>query len=141
MPTDWLWGLIGGVLIGLAASAYLLINGRIMGVSGIMGGLIDRTGWTTWRERSAFLAGCFVLPALFVPAIWPSATHLTTNIPVIIIAGLLVGIGTRLANGCTSGHGVCGISRLSPRGIVATICYVLAGAVTLSVLRHLLGLI
>ncbi len=141
MSIDWLWGLIGGLIIGGSASFFLLVNGRIMGVSGIVGGLVDRTGWKDWPERAAFLGGTFALPALVVPQLWPTTTHLTSNLAVIIAGGLLVGIGTRLANGCTSGHGVCGISRLSLRGIVATVFYVLAGGIMLAVMRHLLGVI
>lgn len=141
MPIDWLWGLIGGLIIGGSAAFFLLVNGQIMGVSGILGGLVDRTGWKTWPERAAFLVGTLALPALLVPRLWPTTTHLTGNLAVIVGGGLLVGIGTRLAKGCTSGHGVCGISRLSLRGIVATVFYVLAGGVMLAVMRHLLGVI
>ncbi len=141
MPTDWLFGLAGGLLIGLAATFFLLVNGRIMGVSGILGGLVDRTGWTDWAERAAFLLGTLALPALIVPRFWDVQTHLTTNAAVIVAGGLLVGVGTRLANGCTSGHGVCGISRLSLRGIVATVFYVLAGGLMLALMRHVWGLI
>ncbi len=141
MPTDWLLGLAGGLLIGLAATFFLLVNGRIMGVSGILGGLVDRTGWTDWAERAAFLLGTLALPALIVPRFWDVQTRLTTNAAVIVAGGLLVGVGTRLANGCTSGHGVCGISRLSLRGIVATVFYVLAGGLMLALMRHVWGLI
>lgn len=141
MPIDWLWGLIGGLIIGASAAFFLLLNGRIMGVSGILGGLVDRTGWKDWPERVAFLLGTLALPALLVPRLWAGETHLTGNLAVIVGGGLLVGIGTRLANGCTSGHGVCGISRLSLRGIVATVFYILAGGVMLAVMRHLLGVI
>ncbi len=141
MPTDWLLGLAGGLLIGLAGTFFLLVNGRIMGVSGILGGLVDRTGWTDWAERAAFLLGTLALPALIVPRFWDVQTHLTTNAAVIVAGGLLVGVGTRLANGCTSGHGVCGISRLSLRGIVATVFYVLAGGLMLALMRHVWGLI
>src|SRR6056297_1540150 len=118
MEQDWLWGLAGGLLIGLGAAVYLLGNGRIMGASGIIGGLVDRSGWSSWAERLTFLAGVFLLPLLLAPILErEAATHLTGNMPVVIAAGVLVGVGTRIANGCTSGHGVCGISRLSPRGI------------------------
>lgn len=141
MPIDWLFGLIGGLIIGLSAAFFLLMNGQIMGVSGILGGLVDRTGWKTWAERLAFLLGTLLLPALIVPRLWDTQTHLTGNWLVIVAGGLLVGVGTRLANGCTSGHGVCGISRLSLRGIVATVFYVLAGGVMLALMRHVWGLI
>ena len=91
---DWIWGFVGGLLIGLGGAVYLLVNGRVMGASGIVGGLVDG-----------------------------------------------VGIGTRLANGCTSGHGVCGISRLSLRGITATVFYIGAGGITMVLFRHVLGVI
>ncbi|GHH02023.1 YeeE/YedE family protein [Pseudodonghicola xiamenensis] len=142
METDWIWGLVGGLLIGLGGAVYLLGNGRIMGASGIIGGLVDGSGWSTLWERLAFLAGVILMPLL----LWPLynveiSTHLTSNWWVIIGAGLLVGVGTRIANGCTSGHGVCGISRLSLRGIVATVFYILAGGLTLALFRHVLGVI
>lgn len=140
MNPDWIWGFCGGLMIGLAAAAYLLFNGRIMGASGIIGGLLDRSGWETWAERLAFLAGLVLLP-WGLGRLTGAQTHLTGNWAWVILGGLLVGLGTRLANGCTSGHGVCGISRLSLRGIVATVFYVLAGGITMAVLRHLLGVL
>ena len=141
MQTDWIMGLLGGGLIGTAAAMFLLINGRIMGASGLLGGLVDGTGRGNLVERAAFIAGLVILPALLALSIFPTETKLTGNIAVVIIAGLLVGIGTRLANGCTSGHGVCGISRLSLRGIVATVFYLLAGGVSIILFKHMLGLI
>lgn len=139
MPMDWIWGLVGGLMIGSAAAFYLLVNGRVMGASGIIGGLVDRTGWATWAERAAFIAGLAIVPMLIKPIYnVPVMTNITSNIPAVILAGLLVGIGTRLANGCTSGHGVCGISRLSIRGIAATIFYLVAGGLAVIVFRHLL---
>lgn len=140
MNIDWIWGLIGGLLIGCAGAVYLLGNGRIMGASGILGGMVDGSARTAWLERSAFLAGLIAVPALLqllgTPAV---ATNLTSNIALVVVAGLLVGLGTRIGNGCTSGHGVCGISRLSPRGIAATLIYIAAGAVMVVVLRSLMG--
>ena len=142
METDWIWGLVGGVLIGTGGAVYLLGNGRIMGASGILGGLVDGSGWKTAGERIAFLVGVVVMPLI----LWPLYnvgidTHMTKDIWVILSAGLLVGIGTRIANGCTSGHGVCGISRLSLRGIVATVFYILAGGLMLVLFRHVLEVI
>ena len=139
MVTDWLWGLLGGLMIGSAAAVYLLFNGRIMGASGVIGGLIDGTDRAILAERLAFLAGLIVLPLLMAQAGVTADTNLTGNFAVIVAAGLLVGLGTRLANGCTSGHGVCGISRLSLRGIVATVFYVLAGGLVMALFRHVLG--
>ncbi|MCE8509921.1 YeeE/YedE family protein [Ruegeria pomeroyi] len=142
METDWIWGLVGGLLIGTGGAVYLLGNGRIMGASGILGGLIDGTGRSNWVERAVFLFGVVVAPLV----LWPLYsveidTHVTSDIWVIVAAGLLVGVGTRIANGCTSGHGVCGISRFSLRGIVATVFYILAGGLTLAIFRHVLGVI
>jgi uncharacterized protein len=138
---DWLWGLAGGLLIGTAAALYLLVNGRIMGASGIIGGLVDGSGRATAAERIAFLVGLIGLPFLGAMVMGPVDTNITDNPAVIIAAGLLVGVGTRLANGCTSGHGVCGISRFSLRGIVATVFYLLAGGLVMVTFRHLLGVI
>jgi len=138
---DWIFGFAGGLMIGLGAVIFLLMNGRIMGASGILGGLVDGTELRNFAEKSSFIAGLvgvpFVLTFLWVrPDI-----HLTTNLWILVSGGILVGLGTRLANGCTSGHGVCGISRLSPRGIVATLVYLLAGGVAMVFLRNILGVI
>ncbi|WP_322891303.1 MULTISPECIES: YeeE/YedE family protein [unclassified Yoonia] len=141
MQQDWIMGLIGGGLIGMAGALFLLVNGRVMGASGIIGGLVDGSGRSDWQERAAMLAGLVLVPAIAAAAIGGSETHLTGNWIVIIAAGLLVGIGTRLANGCTSGHGVCGISRLSLRGIVATAFYIGAGGLTMVLFKHVLGVI
>jgi hypothetical protein len=136
----WVWGLLGGLMIGSAGALFLLANGRVMGASGIIGGLVDGSGRANAGERAAFLAGLVGAPGLI--ALWTApATHLTGNLAVIVVAGLCVGVGTRLANGCTSGHGVCGISRLSPRGIVATLCYIGAGVATVALFRHVWGVI
>jgi uncharacterized membrane protein YedE/YeeE len=141
MQTDWIMGLIGGGLIGTAAALFLLVNGRIMGASGIIGGLVDKSGRHAWQERSALIAGLVIVPALMTMIAGTRPTYLTDNLLLVIIAGLFVGFGTRVANGCTSGHGVCGISRLSLRGIVATVFYIGAGGLTVVVFKHILGLI
>ncbi len=141
MEQDWIMGLIGGSLIGLAGATYLLGNGRIMGASGIVGGLIDGSARAAWKERAVFLAALVLVPLLLASFFGGSETHVTQNPVLLILAGLLVGVGTRIANGCTSGHGVCGISRLSPRGIVATLIYIGAGALTIALLRHALGVL
>lgn len=142
MEQDWLWGLAGGGLIGLAGAVYLLVNGRVMGASGIIGGLADGSAkGETAQERLAFVAGLLLVPALIVLLTGEANTHAGGPIGVYIVAGLLVGVGTRLANGCTSGHEVCGISRLSLRGIVATVFYILAGGIAMVLFRHVLGVI
>jgi uncharacterized membrane protein YedE/YeeE len=138
---DWVWGLIGGLLIGTGGAVYLLGNGRIMGASGIIGGLVDRTGWDTKWERIVFLLGVAALPVILMPFYRDVDTKVTDNLWVLLAAGLLVGIGTRIANGCTSGHGGCGISRLSVRGMAATVFYILAGGVGVIIFRHVLGVI
>jgi len=140
MQMEWIFGLLGGLLIGTAGAVFLLVNGRIMGASGIIGGLVDRSGWSSWAERAAFIAGLALVPALMLP-LWsaPVTTNITPNLGAVVLAGLLVGVGTRLANGCTSGHGVCGISRFSLRGMVATVFYILAGGLSVVVFKHLIG--
>ena len=139
IPVDWIYGLVGGLMIGCAGAIYLLVNGRVMGASGILGGLIDGTSRNL--EKLAFVAGLLGVPAIMVITMGGATTNATASIPVLVIAGLLVGFGTRMANGCTSGHGVCGISRLSVRGIAATCAFLAAGAIAMFVLRHLLGAI
>lgn len=143
MEMDWVYGLLGGLLIGLGGAVFLLANGRIMGASGIVGGLVDGTGRAgqVGQERLVFIAGLVGVPALMMLLGGTSETNVTSNVAVLIAAGLLVGVGTRIANGCTSGHGVCGISRFSVRGIVATLIYIGAGAVTVAFFRHALGVI
>lgn len=130
MPIDWIWGLLGGLMIGCGGAVFLLGSGRIMGASGLLGGLIDRTAGGTTVERLCFFAGVIGLPFLLTMVGMSAQTNVTPDWFLLIGAGLLVGLGTRIGNGCTSGHGVCGISRLSPRGIVATLVYIGAGVLT-----------
>ena len=141
MEQDWIMGLLGGLIIGLAGAVYLLGNGRIMGASGIIGGLVDGSGRNSWLERVVFIAAVFAAPIVLMPLYAGVDTHITQNIWVVVIAGLLVGVGTRMANGCTSGHGVCGMSRLSFRGIMSTVFYILAGGITMVFFRHILEVI
>jgi len=145
MQADWLWGFFGGTLIGIAAAAYLIVNGRIMGASGMVAAVATGADFRKGRypafENLAFLAGLVGVPGLVWLATGQPQTHLTANPVLLIAAGLAVGAGTRMANGCTSGHGVCGMSRLSLRGIVATVFYLLAGGLTLVVFRHVLGVL
>ena len=142
IETSYIHGLIGGLVIGLAGALYLLGNGRIMGASGILGGLVDGSARSEWQERALFVLGLIIAPWMVIEHLNLSpSTNITNNPGVVIAAGLLVGIGTRIANGCTSGHGVCGISRLSLRGIVATVFYLVAGGVGVVIFRHWLGVI
>ncbi|MEP2784954.1 MAG: YeeE/YedE thiosulfate transporter family protein [Pseudoruegeria sp.] len=141
MQIDWIYGLIGGGLIGTGAAVFLLLNGRIMGASGILGSLADGSSKGQAAENIYFLAGLILIPALLALFFGPIETHITSNLIVLVGAGLLVGIGTRLANGCTSGHGVCGISRMSLRGIVATVFYIGAGGLTVVLFKHVWGVI
>lgn len=141
MQPDWIMGLLGGLLIGTAGAIMLLGNGKIMGASGIIGGLVDGSGRSDRFDRILFLAGVVLLPVVLMRFVGTPDTHVTGNLAVLVTAGLLVGLGTRIANGCTSGHGVCGISRLSLRGIVATVFYILAGGLTVVLFRHILGVI
>ena len=129
---------VGGVLIGCAVAMLLLLSGRIAGVSGIAGGLFrPQRGDVAWRV--AFIVGLVISPAIYALAIAAPVIRIDATYPTLIVAGLLVGFGTRYGSGCTSGHGVCGISRLSPRSIVATIVFMLAGFATVFVVRHLVG--
>ncbi|MBT8458585.1 MAG: YeeE/YedE family protein [Boseongicola sp.] len=142
MEQSYLYGLIGGLIIGLAGAVYLLGNGRIMGASGVIGGLVDGSGRSEWRDRALFITGLIAAPWLALTILGTEAeTSISSNPWVLIVAGILVGFGARLANGCTSGHGVCGISRLSLRGIAATAFYLFAGGVSVLVFKHILGVI
>ncbi|KNG93640.1 YeeE/YedE family protein [Pseudaestuariivita atlantica] len=142
IDASYIYGLIGGLIIGLAGAVYLLGNGRIMGASGVIGGLVDGSGRAEWRDRALFIASLVAAPWLAVTLLDIEArTNITSNPVVLITAGLLVGFGARLANGCTSGHGVCGISRLSLRGIAATVFYLFAGGVSVLLFKHVLGVI
>jgi hypothetical protein len=133
--------LLGGGLIGLASGLYLLLNGRIAGISGIVGGLLaPAKGDSTLIERAAFVIGLVIGPLLLITGTSIEAQSLVTSpLPVIVIAGLLVGVGTTIASGCTSGHGICGLSRFSVRSLVATLSFMGAGFVTVLVTRHLMG--
>lgn len=128
----------GGALIGLAAAIFILVNGRIAGISGILGGLLrPMAGDISWRIT--FVLGLVMAPVLYGLFAELPAIRIDSGFPALVIAGLLVGIGTRYGSGCTSGHGICGISRLSPRSLVATASFMAAGFATVFVLRHLLG--
>ena len=131
--------LIGGAFIGLSAAALLLMNGRIAGISGIVGGLAAPSrGDVAWRLM--FIAGLIIGAFAYRLAVEPNmALALTPSLPLLVVGGLLTGIGTTVSGGCTSGHGVCGIARLSPRSIIATLVFMAAGGATVFVMRHVIG--
>lgn len=134
----YLQSLGGGLLIGAAAAVFLLLNGRIAGISGILGGLFGPPGAET-RTNLAFILGLLLGPVLFLVLAghWPPVT-IAAGAGTLVAAGLLVGFGTRLGSGCTSGHGVCGLARLSPRSIAAVLTFMVAAFVTVFVTHHLL---
>ncbi|MFZ9708931.1 MAG: YeeE/YedE family protein [Steroidobacteraceae bacterium] len=141
MTIDWVafspWSaLIGGVLLGAASALFILVNGRILGISGIVGGLLSpRAGDVGWRV--AFVLGLLAAPLVF--NLWQGVPvpRVEAGWGTVVIAGLLVGLGTRYGSGCTSGHGVCGLSRLSPRSLAATLSFMAAGFLTVYAVRHL----
>ena len=140
---DWInftpWSsLAGGLLIGIATAMFLLFNGRIAGISGILGGLLRPTaGDAGWRI--AFLSGLLAAPLLYRLAAPLPSVRIDATTTTLLLAGLLVGIGTRYGSGCTSGHGVCGLSRLSLRSAVATAAFMLAGFATVYIVRHVIA--
>lgn len=135
--TPWT-ALAGGALLGLASALFILLNGRILGISGILGGLLrPKAGDIGWRL--AFVLGMLVAPAIYLLLAGPMQPRIDASWFMVILAGLLVGVGTRYGSGCTSGHGICGLSRMSPRSLVATATFMAAGFVTVFLLRHVLG--
>ena len=135
--TPWT-SLAGGLLIGLATVMFLIFNGRIAGISGIVGGLLkpkkDDVSW-----RISFVSGLVISPLVFAMIYPLPKIQVEADYYVLILAGLLVGVGTRYGSGCTSGHGVCGLSRRSPRSIVATMGFMLAGFMTVYIILHVAG--
>lgn len=143
MLIDWnnftpMTALAGGALIGVASAMFVLFNGRIAGITGILGGLLRPKlrdiGW-----RLAFIIGLVAAPLIWLLFAPLPAIQIDASNTLLAIAGLIVGIGTRYGSGCTSGHGVCGISRLSPRSIVATLAFMATGVITVYIVRHVLG--
>jgi hypothetical protein len=143
MTLDWAnftpWSsLTGGILIGIAAALFILFNGRIAGISGILGGLVQpKKGDIGWR--AAFIIGLLSAPMMFSFFAPLPTIRIDASSTLLVIAGLLVGIGTRYGSGCTSGHGVCGLSRFSPRSIVATAAFMTAGFLTVFIARHIVA--
>lgn len=145
MNIDWAnftpWAsLSGGILLGVASALFILLNGRVLGISGILGRLLTpKAGDAGWRI--AFLLGMLAAPlayGLLAPEGFAQAPRIDAGFGAIVAAGLLVGLGTRYGSGCTSGHGVCGLSRLSPRSLVATLAFMGAGFAMVFVVRHVL---
>jgi uncharacterized membrane protein YedE/YeeE len=142
MTIDWTSftpgpALVGGILLGIAASLYVLFNGRILGISGIVGGLLQAKK-SDWLWRLSFILGLLTAP-LWAKYVFQISVHtvIDANYITLLIAGVLVGFGARYGSGCTSGHGICGLSRLSPRSLIATICFMACGFLIVYVMRHL----
>jgi uncharacterized membrane protein YedE/YeeE len=140
VSAQWGHAFLGGVFIGLGAAILWLFNGRVAGVSGILGGLIERASATDRLWRGAFVLGLLSAPLFY--GLWFEQTVMTVTASVgqLFVAGLLVGWGSRYGSGCTSGHGICGIARLSARSILATLLFMTAGMVTVAVVRHVLAM-
>lgn len=143
MTIDWEhftpWAsLAGGILLGIASALFILLNGRVLGISGIVGGLLrpvpGDTGW-----RISFLLGLLAAPLAYALITVPIDPRIDAGWVTLVVSGLLVGFGTRYGSGCTSGHGVCGLSRLSPRSLVATLAFMSAGFITVLAVRHVLS--
>jgi uncharacterized membrane protein YedE/YeeE len=129
--------LMGGALVGAAAALFVLLNGRIAGISGVLGGLLRPVkGDVAWR--AAFVIGLIVAPLIYLLFGSLPKPRIDADFGALVLAGLLVGVGTRYGTGCTSGHGVCGLSRLSPRSLVATAAFMATGFATVFAIRHLL---
>ena len=141
IPSDWIFGLAGGLLIGLSAAILLLGNARILGASGILGSIVEGSEPDATTERLWFLGALIGVPGFAVLIFGAPETSVSGDLPLLVLAGVLVGLGTRLANGCTSGHGVCGMSRFSWRSIVSTLEYLAVGFVVMFVTRHILGVL
>lgn len=143
MMVDWQSftpiSLVGGLVIGVAASLLLIGIGRIAGVSGITASVVRVKGVEPWQML--FLLGLIISPLIYQFIAPLPKIEVTSSIPVLIIAGLLVGVGTQLGSGCTSGHGICGLARFSKRSMVAVITFMATGIITVTLLRHVLGLI
>ena len=140
MDTSWINGLIGGLMIGCAAAILLLGNGKIAGISGILGTTLAALPQLRGiSEGLAFLTGMIGFPALYTLLFATPDIQVTTSVATLLLGGLLVGIGTRIGSGCTSGHGVCGISRLSPRSLVATGTFMAVAAGVVFLTHHVAG--
>lgn len=136
----FVWPLSGGLLIGLSAALYLLLNGRIAGISGLAAAAFGVSGAGPRAGAVVFLIGLLAGAAVSLKFIRQAELTVTGSTGLLVVGGLLVGFGTRLGSGCTSGHGVCGLARLSPRSMVATALFMAAAAATVFLMRHVLGM-
>jgi uncharacterized membrane protein YedE/YeeE len=133
-----LQSLFGGALIGLSAVLLMALHGRIAGMTGILSGVIPPLAGD-WPWRAVFLAGAIISPLIYLAAGGEIAFSIPIGIPAIVLGGLLVGIGVHFGNGCPSGHGICGIARLSPRSVVAVITFMITAFITVLIVRHVIG--
>lgn len=142
MPTEFtpFLSLTGGILIGLSAVLLMLVHGRIAGMTGIVTGFFLPTGFGDWAWRAAFIAGLVAAPTVFLLATGAMpAVDVPVSRAMLIVGGLIVGVGVTLGSGCTSGHGVCGLARLSPRSLVAVLTFMATAGITVFVIRHVMG--
>lgn len=140
MEPSWIYGLVGGLLIGLASAIHLLVGGRVAGMTAILAQGLNWRGGETGRVCAMFLLGAFGAAGLYALLVGAPPISITGSPAALILSGLIVGIGVTLGNGCTSGHGVCGMSRFSRRSIVATACFMGGAMLSVFVLRHILGI-
>ena len=142
MEPQWIWAVVGGIIVGFGGCVFLLANGRVLGSSGVLGGLVDGSGRNNRMEGIAFIAGLVGFPALMsIFSAAPDTTHATGNMLLLVSGGILTGIGTRIANGCTSGHAISGMSRFSLRSFIATFSYLSAAVVTVTLFRHIWSIV
>lgn len=139
MDASWFDGLVGGLLIGLAAALLLLGNGRIAGATGMLKGFLKLDFDDVWLERAGFLAALVAAPVIYADIAGRPVLEAPFGVAAMAVGGLVVGVGARLANGCTSGHGICGLARRSKRSLAATATFMATTAVTVFVVRHLVG--
>ncbi len=137
MNIDWINALVGGLMIGTASGVLMLGNGRIAGISDIVGNLVERQKPSDWMERVLFIAGLLAAPLGYFFFKGTPDISVTSSLPILIIGGFLVGIGSRMGSGCTSGHGVCGNARLSKRSIVATITFMATAIITVAIMNSI----
>lgn len=137
MNIDWINGLIGGLLLGSGAGLLLLGNGKIAGVSSMIGDVIERPISSATLEKLLFMLGISIVPMIYYVQTGGPDIEITSNIPVILVGGVLLGVGARMGSGCTSGHGICGTARLSKRSILAVLTFISTGVFTVTLMNYL----